>query len=316
MWEAAWTPAEMGSPFEPSSPYAAAIARVFVITLVVCAFIGLGVTAAIAYALAAFRARRGAPEPAQTTGNRRLEILWTLVPLAIVTWLFVLTLETMARSDPPAERAPDLTVVAHQWWWEVRYPSGAVTANELHIPTERSLLVRLEAADVIHDFWVPRLSRKMDAVPGHPNTFWLRADAPGAYGGTCAEYCGAQHAWMLLRVVAERPPAFDAWQTAVLAPAAAPAGDSARRGERLFGAKACGTCHAIRGGGFDGDVAPDLTHVASRSTLGAGVVENTPQQLEAWLRDPQSAKPGCHMPAYKLTDVELADLLAYLEGMR
>jgi cytochrome c oxidase subunit 2 len=203
--------------------------------------------------------------------------------------------------------------VGHQWWWEVRYPSGVATANEIHIPVGQPLLVRLEAADVIHDFWVPPLARKMDAVPGHSNSFWMSADAPGEYRGTCAEYCGAQHAWMRLLVVAEPPAAFDAWQRAQLAPAAPPASDASARGERIFRDEACGSCHTVAGRGFDGRVAPDLTHVASRTTLGAGVTGATPDDLRAWLHDPQSVKPGCRMPDFKLTDAQVSDLVAYFE---
>ncbi len=304
------------SPFAPSSPFAAAIAHTFWVTLGVCAVIGLGVAAAIAYSLFKFRGAAGAAEPPQLTGNRKLEVLWTVVPLGIVAGLFVLTIATMARSDPAPDRAPDLTIVGHQWWWEVRYPSGAVTANEIHIPVGRPLLLRIESADVIHDFWVPQLARKIDAVPGHPNSLWLSADAPGAYGGTCAEYCGAQHAWMRLLVFAEPEADFDAWQRAQLAPAPAPSNGAAARGERVFRAEACGNCHAVAGRGFGGRVAPDLTHVVTRKTLGAGVTDQTPEDLRAWLHDPQSIKPGCRMPDFKLSDDEVSDLVAYLEERR
>jgi cytochrome c oxidase subunit II len=302
--------------FAPSSPFAASIADLFTLTLVVCAVIGAGVTAAIAYSLIRFRARPDGDEPPQITGNHKLEVAWTLIPIAIITWLFVLTIETMARSDPAADRAPDLVVVGHQWWWEARYPSGAVTANEIHIPSGKPLLVRLESADVIHDFWVPQLARKMDAVPGHPNFFWMSANAAGSYGGACAEYCGTQHAWMRLLVVADDPPAFDAWLARQLAPAAAPAAGEAARGERVFRDQACGNCHAIAGRGFDGQAAPDLTHLGARSTLGAGVTDNTPADLAAWLRDPQAIKPGAHMPDFKLSDTNVGDLSAYLGAMR
>ena len=156
----------------------------------------------------------------------------------------------------------------------------------------------------------------MDAVPGHPNFFWMSADAPGSYGGACAEYCGAQHAWMRILVVAHEPAAFDAWQSEQLGPAGAPATAAAARGERVFRDEACGKCHAIAGRGFDGRVAPDLTHLASRSTLGAGVTDDTPADLPAWLRDPQSIKPGCHMPNFQLTDAKVDDLVAYLEELR
>jgi cytochrome c oxidase subunit 2 len=303
------------SPFDPGSPFAASIAHLFGITLIVCAVIGVGVAGAIGYCLVAFRAR-GEGEPSQATGNRTLEILWTAAPIAIVAGLFVMSVETMGRSDPPADRAPDLVVVGHQWWWEARYPSGVVAANEIHVPAGRPLLVRLESADVIHDFWVPQLARKMDAVPGHPNFFWMSADAAGSYGGTCAEFCGAQHAWMRLLVVAETQADFDAWQKAQLGPAPAPVLDGATRGERTFREQACGSCHAITGRGFDGRVAPDLTHLESRGTLGAGATDDTPEGLTAWLRDPQAIKPGCHMPSFKLTDAQVGDLVAYLEELR
>jgi cytochrome c oxidase subunit 2 len=301
------------SPFAPGSPFAAAITHVFIVTLGVCAVIGIAVTTAIIYSLVVFRSRADGSEPPQVAENPKLEMVWTVLPLAIVAALFVLTLDTMARSDPLPERAPDVTVIGHQWWWEVRYPSGVVTANEIHIAAGRPLLLRLESADVIHDFWVPQLARKMDAVPGHPNSLWISADQPGEYGGACAEYCGAQHAWMRLLVVAEPAATFDAWQRAQLAPAPAPASDASARGERVFRDEACGNCHAVTGRGFNGRVAPDLTHVKTRKTLGAGVTEQTAQDLRSWLRDPQRIKPGSHMPDFKLSDAKVSDLVAYLE---
>jgi cytochrome c oxidase subunit 2 len=309
-------PAESESIFAPSSPFALSIADLFSSTLLVCAIIGAGVAAAIGYSLLRFRARPDGDEPPQIDGNHKIEIVWTLIPIAIVTGLFVMTLETMARSDPPADRAPDLIVVGHQWWWEARYPSGVVTANEIHIPTGKPLLVRLEAADVIHDFWVPQLARKMDAVPGQPNFFWIGADTARTYGGACAEYCGTQHAWMRLLVIADDPAAFDAWQSQQLAPAGGPAAGGAARGEGVFRDQACGNCHAIAGRGFEGRAGPDLTHLAARSTLGAGVAENTPAELTAWLRDPQTIKPGSHMPDFKLSGANVDDLAAYLGALR
>jgi cytochrome c oxidase subunit 2 len=303
------------SPFAPGSPFVASIAHLFEVTLVVCAVIGIGVTVALAYSLVAFRFRGGDGEPIQRTGNVALEVLWTAIPIAIVVGLFVMSVATMARSDPATDRAPDLMVVGHQWWWEVRYPSGVVTANEIHIPAGVSLLVRLESADVIHDFWVPRLARKMDAIPGHPNLFWMSADFPGSYGGTCAEFCGAQHAWMRLLVIAQSPSDFDAWQTAQRAPARATNVGAVARGERTFREQACGNCHAIAGLGFDGRVAPDLTHLGSRATLAAGATDDTREGLTAWLQDPQAIKPGCHMPNFKLSEAKVADLVAFLEAL-
>jgi cytochrome c oxidase subunit 2 len=307
------TPSGPESPFAPSSPFAASIAQVFTITLVVCAVVGLVVAVALAYSLLVFRARPDGEEPPQVAGNGKLEVLWTVVPTSIVVALFVLSLDAMAQSDPPVDRPPDLTVVGHQWWWEARYPSGVVTANEIHVPVAQRLLVRLEAADVIHDFWVPQLARKMDAVPGHPNFFWMSADAPGEYRGTCAEFCGAQHAWMRLLVVAEPAAAFDAWERRQLAPAPPPETTASERGERIFRDQACGNCHTVAGRGFDGRVAPDLTHVATRTTLGAGVTGATPGDLRNWLLNPQTIKPGAHMPDFNLSEAEVNDLVAFLE---
>lgn len=304
------------SPFSPASPFAASIAGLFGFTLVVCAVIGVGVSLAIGYCLVRFPRRANGDEPSQLTGNRALEVVWTLGAGAVVVGLFVLSLGAMRSSDPAADRPPDVTVIGHQWWWEARYPSGAVTANEVHIPVGTPILVRLESRDVIHDFWVPKLGRKMDAVPGHANSFWIAADAPGSYGGACAEYCGAQHAWMRLLVVAQPKAEFEAWQAAQLAPAAPPAADASVRGERAFRDQACGNCHAIQGRGFEGRLAPDLTHLASRDTLGAGVIDFTPQGLADWLRDPQAIKPGCRMPDFNMSEGKVADLATYLEGMR
>lgn len=303
------------SPLAAHSPFAASIVHLFSITFVLGAVIFAGVTAAIVYSMLRFRARPDGDEPRQVDGNHKIEIVWTLIPIGIVTCLFVLSLSTMARSDPPADRAPDLVVVGHQWWWEARYPSGAVAANEIHIPAGKPLLVRLESADVIHDFWVPQLGRMMDAVPGHPNFFWIGADTPGEYGGACAEYCGNQHAWMRLLVIADDSAAFDAWQRRQLAPAGVPAAGGAAHGESVFRDQACGNCHAIAGRGFNGKAAPDLTHLASRTTLGAGVAENTPAELVAWLRDPQTIKPGSKMPDFKLSQANVDDLAAYLGAL-
>lgn len=225
----------------------------------------------------------------------------------------------MHASDPAtaAEQAPDLVIVARQWWWEIRYTkSGVVTANEIHIPAGERILARIESADVIHNFWVPQLGRKMDAIPGHPNQMWLQADTPGIYEGTCSEYCGAQHAWMRIRVVAQTPSAFATWQQAQQQVPALPGSGDAGHGARLFQSMTCANCHAIAGTGADATVGPNLTHVGSRATLGAGVLENTPDNLAKWLASPQAVKPGNHMPNLKLTDTEISALVAYLESLQ
>lgn len=307
--------AQPAATFDPHSPEAHAITSLFVQTLAVCAVIGLLVAVLVAVCIVKFRAGARPAEPPQTHGHPALEIGWTLGPLAVVVALFVLTARAMAGADPPATRDPDLVVVGHQWWWEARYPSGVVTANEIHVPAGKDLLVRVESEDVIHDFWVPQLGRKMDAIPGHPSTIWMQADTPGTYLGACAEYCGSQHAWMRIVVIAQSQADFDAWQKHELEPPPAPS-DAAARGSALFDAKTCIGCHAIAGHGAPVRVAPNLTHLAERATIGAGVITNDPANLARWLRDPQGVKPGSHMPDLNLTDDEVNDLVAYFETLR
>jgi cytochrome c oxidase subunit 2 len=305
--------------FDARSPEARAIADLFTQTLVVCAVIGVVVTGLVVYCIVRFRAVPGASEPSQVEGHTRLEIAWTALPFAIVVGLFALTARAMQASDPPRgdTDAADLTITAHQWWWEARYKGGAVAANEIHVPAGRQLLVRIESADVIHDFWVPQLARKIDAVPGHPVHVWMQADAPGTYSGACAEYCGAEHAWMRIVVVAEPETEFLAWQARQLLPAPTPSEEGAiARGSKVYDAKPCAKCHAIGGRGEQPRIGPDLTHIASRATLGAGVIGNSPADLTHWLRDPQGVKPGSHMPDMQLTEAEVDDLVAYFETMR
>jgi cytochrome c oxidase subunit 2 len=306
----------LASPFNAHSPEAQAISSLFVQTLVVCAVIGLLVAGLVAVCVVRFRAGVRPDEPPQTHGHKWLEIGWTLGPLAIVIALFALSARAMAASDPPPNREPDLVVIGHQWWWEARYPSGAVTANEIHVPAGKDLLVRVEGADVIHDFWVPQLGRKVDAIPGHPAFVWLQADVPGTYPGACAEYCGAEHAWMRIAVVAQPQADFDAWEQHELQPAPAPAPGAAERGAALFDGKTCIRCHHIGGRGEAIRVAPDLTHLAERTTLGAGVISNDPANLAHWLKDPQTVKPASHMPDLNLSDDDVRDLVAYFETLR
>ena len=310
------------NPFTPHSPQAAAIASLFEETLAICGAVFLLVAVLVGLCVVRFRARGGA-DPKQVEGHTRLEIAWTIAPVLVLAAILFLTVGAMNASDPPVDREPDVTIVGHQWWWEVKYPSGAVTANEIHIPTGKPLVFRLESADVTHDFWVPELGRKMDATPGHPMSIWLEADEPGTYMGTCAEYCGVQHAWMRILVVAESPETFAAWERHELALAAEPTGDGAARGEALFGSMSCVGCHRVGGAKADGIAdtararfAPDLTHLAERATLGAGILANSPTNLALWLKDPQAIKTGCHMPNAQLTKAQTADLVAYFETLR
>ena len=308
---------ENSSLFQPGSPQAEAILWLFKVTMLFLAAILAVVTGLVLYSAARFRARPGQPEPVQITGNRRLEIAWTAVPILIVAYLTVLTIRGMSLSDPAANRPADILVVAHQFWWEVRYPkSGVVTANEIHIPSGQKVLLRLESADVIHDFSVPNLARKIDMIPGHPNYTWLEANQPGAYLGQCAEFCGAQHAGMRFVVIAEPPEKFAAWEQAQLAPAAKPAAPEAVRGQELFRSMTCYNCHNIKGAGSNAQFGPDLTHLASRRALAAEVMENNRENLARWLSNPQAIKPGSLMPNFRLTKEQVDDLTSYLETLK
>ena len=303
--------------FDPASAQTAAMAGLFELVLVICAVILAIVTALVVASLLRFRARPDAVEPRPYFGNRKLEIIWTAGPLLVVGWLFTLTAQGMRQADPPADQPPDIIVTGHQWWWEVRYLSGGVvTANEIHLPTGRKWLVRLASADVIHDFWVPELARKMQMIPGQTNQLWLEADTPGTYAGECAEYCGAQHAWMRLTVIAESPATFAAWLQHQEFPAAGPVSASAQNGLHLFQTLTCINCHPLRGVATGASAAPDLTHLVGRQTLGAGVLVLTETNLFRWLKDPQAGKPGCLMPDLKLTDPQARALVSYLETLQ
>jgi len=303
---------------DPQSPQARAIYDLGIVSGVVFALIFVIVTGAIIYAIFRFRAREGEPEPKQFAGSEKVEIIWTVIPFLIVVFLFVLTLRGMNRADPPPAPSPDLVVTGHQFWWQADYPaSGVITANEIHIPTGKALSVRLESKDVLHEFWVPKLTRKMSNVPGQPNHIWLQADKPGAYIGQCSEFCGTQHAWMRIVVVADEPSKFEEWQRAQLLPGQAPKSDATAKGLALFQTSTCINCHAIRGvAGADLRVAPDLTHVASRKQLAAGILENTPANMRLWLKSPQHIKPGALMPDFNLTDEQLDQLSEYLSTLQ
>lgn len=305
--------------FQPDSPQARSIYNLAVISGLVLTAIFAIVTGMVVYALMRCRWYEGAADPRQVAGNRKIEITWTAIPCVIVLALFALTARAMRQADPPPAPDPDIVVTGHQWWWEIRYPkSGVIVANEIHIPTGRAISVRLDSTDVLHEFWVPELGRKMTAVPGHPNHIWIGADNPGTYLGVCTEFCGTQHAWMHFLVVAESKTDFETWQAAQLKPAIAPAppNDAAMKGAALFQQMSCASCHTINGTAAAARVGPDLTHFASRRQLGAGVADNTPENLRRWLSNPQKVKPGVLMPDFKFSDEQVTQLAAYLETLK
>jgi cytochrome c oxidase subunit II len=304
------------SVFNPASPEAARLLWLWHACMWVCGFIFAVVTLALAYILIRYR-RRTSEEPGQITGSTKLEIIWTLVPFGLVSLLFVLAVVAARAVDRPFQRDADIVVVGHQWWWEVRYPAAnAITANEVHIPAGQDVLVGVESADVIHDFAVPRLTRRIDAIPGRRNLVWLRADAPGDYLGACAEYCGAQHAWMRFRVIAQDEASYRNWLAVQASPAVESADTDAQQGRMRFKQLTCANCHNITGVNQQEQYAPDLTHLASRKMLAAGRLENTPQNLRDWLRQPEVIKPACLMPNLNLSADDLNSLTAYLGTLK
>jgi cytochrome c oxidase subunit 2 len=287
----------------------------------------VGVAGLIGYTIWRFRQAKHEPnseEPPQVYGSNQIEVAWTVVPILIAFVLIGVSARVIAAVEnaPPPPADLKVTVIGHQWWWEVLYPDyGIVTANEIHMPAtsdrKNATYLQLQSADVIHSFWLPQLAGKTDLIPNRTNFMWLDPHEPGVYVGNCAEYCGTQHANMLLRVVGEEPKAFKLWTIGQQKRAVDDA--QASEGKALFESLACVNCHNISGSGqasAGSKFGPDLTHLMTRQTLGAGVLKNTPENLRAWVNDPQVAKPGCLMPSMKLTPDELTKVVDYLETLR
>ncbi len=310
---------KLGGLFNPSSPEMEAMADLTYYVIAISIGILAVIVIAVTYIIIRYRKHPGDnTEPYQNFGDLRLEIVWTVIPIAIVAVLFQLTCSTMKAVDPAVgDKEPDVVVIGHQWWWEFYYPnSGVLTANEMHIPAGKKLLLRIESIDVIHDFWVPELGPKIDAIPGHTNHLWMAASEPGVYLGACAEFCGAQHANMRIRVVAESEEEFQEWEKSQLVVPRTPRAGLAGKGAELFQSKACMNCHTIKGTPATARVGPDLTHLNQRQTIGAGVLTNSPENLAKWLFDPQRYKQGSLMPNMKLTDDEVKAIVAYLEALK
>jgi cytochrome c oxidase subunit II len=307
--------------FHPSSPEAQSIFDLTIGVVLLCAAILILVVGLITFACIKFRGKKDTPDPKPVYGNTLLESLWTAGPfLALVVVMFFMVRTMMLVSPPSSSGKPDLVVVGHQWWWEIRYPlangSEAVTANEIHIPVGKRILLELRSADVIHDFWVPDLGRKIDAIPGQPNQIWLESDKIGTFTGFCAEFCGASHAWMQIRVVAESEADFQIWRDHQASPAIIPQSATAQRGLELFRSNTCVNCHEVSGISTAIQIGPSLTHLAGRETLVAGALRNTSSDLARWLSGPEQIKPGAHMPAFGFKKDELDDLTTFLEVLK
>jgi cytochrome c oxidase subunit II len=249
-------------------------------------------------------------------GEPFIVVAGVILPALLLVAVFALSLgDIRALSATGNQATLEIEVRSHDWWWEARYPNGAVTANEIHVPVGEPVRLRLVTADVIHSFWVPQLQAKTDHITGRVNHMWLEADEPGRYRGQCAEFCGLQHANMAFYVVAEPRARFQAWIEEAAAPAE-PATGTAAAGEDVFLRSTCVGCHAIRGTPAGAQVGPDLTHLATRASLFAGTVANTRANLETIVTDPQSLKPGVPMPPTEMAPGELQALLDYLEQLR
>jgi cytochrome c oxidase subunit 2 len=291
----------------------------------------LGVTAAIfvvvfnllAYSVVKFRKRADddGREPPQVYGSNQVEIAWTVIPVLIVVALFMATARVIADVQKafPSNNAIEVVAIGHQFWWEYRYPGlNVVTANELHVPVSdpahpTPTFIKLLSADTDHSFWVPRLAGKTDLIPNHPNSMWIDPHETGLYLGQCAQYCGTQHAKMLLRVYVQSQDDFNLWiqkqrQSVIVS-------NAVSEGQRVFETTACINCHTVEGTPANGRFGPDLTHLMSRDTIAAGAASNTPENLELWIRNPEAIKPGSLMPAMQLNEQQLEALTAYLETL-
>src|ERR1700693_5834592 len=310
--------------FAPASTPAKSIADLSVFVLVITGIIFVVVFALLVYSVVKFRGRAPdkGPEPAQVYGSTQIELAWTIIPILIVVVLFLATARVIhaIQDAPEPAGAVQVTAIGHQYWWEFRYPRlGIVTANELHIPvSDRShpapTFLQLLSADTDHSFWVPELGGKTDLIPNHPNRMWMDPQHTGVFLGQCAQYCGTQHAKMLLRVSVDGPEDFVAWVRAQQRPAVEDAGATA--GRRVFEGNACMNCHAVAGTAADGRFGPDLTHLMSRATIAAGAAKNTQHNLRFWIQDPSAIKPGSLMPAMKLNDADLDAVVSYMETLR
>jgi cytochrome c oxidase subunit II len=322
--EPATSPFSSTNIFAPASTPAKTIFGLSIFVLSVTGVIFVVVFGLLAYSVVKFRAKAAdvGREPAQVYGSTQIELAWTVIPVLIVAVLFLATARVIhAIQDAPKPAAAlDVTVIGHQYWWEFRYPKfGIVTANELHIPVSdpdhpTPTFMKLLSADTDHSFWVPELAGKTDLIPNRVNEMWVDPHRPGIYLGQCAQYCGTQHAKMLLRVSVDRPEDFAAWVRAQQQ--AAIQDEKVIAGKHIFESTACINCHAVSGTVADGRFGPDLTHLMSRSTIASGAAENTHANLRLWVQKPDAIKPGSLMPAMNLSNADLDALTAYLETLQ
>ncbi len=314
-----------GGPFpqstlHPRSDFARATDVLFTDIFWWAAAVFLVVEVLLLVAIVRFRYREGRPAPTPTHGHTLMEIAWTLAPAVILVFVAVPTVRTIfATAGEAPLGALKVEVIGHQWWWEYKYPDlGLVTANEMHVPVGQPVQVAITSADVIHSFWAPALGGKRDAIPGRVNRIAFRPDSVGDYSGQCAEFCGASHANMRLRVIVESGVGFEAWVEQQKGGAAAPPKASlAEQGKAIYARSACLGCHVIQGVS-PGVIGPNLTHVGSRTTIAGGMFPNDSAHLARWIADAPALKPGSIMTRMQppLTDADIAALVAYLEMLK
>ncbi len=309
----------------PASPQAQAIFDLFMLILLIAAVVFVIVEGLLIVTIIRFRATGSSREI--TAVGERSELLWTVLPAMTLVVLFAITVTILhflttqdatwrGLSSSSSNQVLNVHVVAHQWWWEIEYPDlKIVTANEMHIPVGVLANLSVESADVIHSFWIPQLGGKVDAVPGQTNHLILSANSADTYRGQCSEFCGEEHAMMLMRAVAEPSADFDVWVKQQQSPPATMSGRAAQ-GEQVFMSGACVGCHAINGTAANGTFAPNLTHFASRAAFAGDAFPNTPDNVAQWLTDPQKLKHGNNMPNLNLTPDQVEALGAYLANLK
>ncbi|MDT0641804.1 cytochrome c oxidase subunit II [Zunongwangia sp. F363] len=257
-------------------------------------------------------------EPEQIHDNKKLEFSLIAVALSLVTLFFVLTINGMNKiQDIPEDPHPDILITGHQWWWEAEYSEdGLITANEIHVPTGKELIIQFNSDDVIHSWWVPAIGRKMDLVPGVDNYLSVKVEKEGIYWGSCSEFCGAQHGWMRIRLIAHSPEDFERWKRRQLEPKQRLDEELFKKGEQLFSSKACTSCHAISPTASIPAVGPNLANFGSRKYFLSNIKLNTEINLKAWLRDPGKVKSSAKMPDMLLDEDQIAALTHYLENLK
>jgi cytochrome c oxidase subunit II len=310
--------------FKPRSTPADEINRLSHLVLTVTGIIFVVVSALLLYVVVKFREKPQVAEhePAQVYGSNQIELAWTVLPILIVVILFLATARVIhgIQDAPRPAGTIEVTDIGHQFWWEFRYPGlGVVTANELHVPVSLAsnptpTFLTLLSADTDHSFWVPELAGKTDLIPNRINQMWIEPHDKGLFLGQCAQYCGTQHAKMLLRVYVESEEAFSQWIASQKQPPVID--ERVAEGRKVFESTACVNCHAVGGTHATGTFGPDLTHLMSRDTIASGAADNTEQQLRLWIQNPEAIKPGSLMPAMKLNDHDLEVLVQYLRTLK